>query len=512
MKRLCCSLVHITTMAESRRGTARYRRVGNGGPSVDESLFGPSGGGTTKKNGKGSASFVDPASASVVLTQSELGRIYNASIIKTEKQEMDDQEERERARAEKEHLARARKQRMIALSEKSKTNAKKSDIEVANIAKAAQLRKMGEDKRDRDSDVVKLLSSYATRATAFSIREQQLKDRHEREQSEKEYESRMDTLMEIDRVADIQRREAEESVKKQNRYDDLKVLTSQIQMRERARLIEAEAREQESVAIKNQIKRYEAQDLAQAETRKIELEKSRAEVLRANAAAIAKKSADREAEKKEMADILMYQAMKDAELAKREAEEAELDRAKKERQKALLAMQEKSQGRAAELDELRARRATEEKERITRRKEKAKALFVRNETIKLLDARKKQEEDNRALKEMNKARDLYEWQKQLEHSAKSAGRDDEERESKHRNNMEHREKLFSQIHSDEERKRAARGSEMEEGHRFRQALISDEARFSIIRDQMVDDLQRKGVDTKYLGEMRQLDVGKILRR
>ena len=59
----------------------------------------------------------------------------------------------------------------------------------------------------------------------------------------------------------------------------------------------------------------------------------------ANEESIRRKKEARDAERKEMEDILIYQAMKDAELAKREEEEAALEHAKKERQAKLLAQQ-----------------------------------------------------------------------------------------------------------------------------------------------------------------------------
>jgi len=492
-------------------GTSRYRRVGNGGPSVDESLFGGSGSNTARKTPRGAVA-TDPSAASVVLTRSALDKIYETSTIKTEAQEMAERDERERIRAQKEHLARSRKAKMIALSENSKKNMKKSDIEVANAARAAQLRKMGSDQMDKNSDVYKLMATLGARASAFTIRDQQLIDKKQREEQEREYERRMDTIMEIDRLADLKRRENDEAEKKFNRMQDRKVLIDQIKMRERARMLAEEAKEQESMQIKAKMSKYKDEDAEIARLRAIEQEKSRAEVMKANEAAIAKKLADREFEKKEIAEILLYQAEMDAKMAAREAEEEAVAKAKAERQKQLLAMQEKSQNKQAELDELRARRATEEKERIARKKEKDEALKRRNDTITLLAERKKQEEDKQRHKQMEADREYREHKAQLEYSMRTAGREDAERKAKHDANYRHRDLLLNQIHGDEERKKQGRGDDLQEGRKFHQALVSDEAKFSAIRDQMVADLLKKGVNPAYLSEMKHLDVGKILKR
>ena len=47
---------------------------------------------------------------------------------------------------------------------------------------------------------------------------------------------------------------------------------------------------------------------------------------------------------------------------------------------------------------------------------------------------------------------------------------------------------------------------------IREELIREEAKLAAIRDKMVRDLEAQGVNSKYLGEMRSVDIGKILRR
>lgn len=491
---------------ESRR--VRYRRIG--GKAVDESLFGEPEY-KTKRGSKGS-SVSDPSAASLVISPSELQAIKSASIIKSEKDIIREREELERIKADKERKARARKERMLALAEHSAKTAKKSDMEIADEERKKQLKKLGEDKRDRDHDVVKKLISCAALASTFSLRDQQLLDKKQREQQETEYNRRMDTMMEIDRLADLKRRETEEAGKARKRKEDRKVITEQIQIRERQRMLEAEAKEQEGIQLKRQAQKYVEDGERLAAARQVELEKAREEVVRANEAAIAKKLADREAEKQEIRDILLYQAQQDAILAKREAEEAEIAAIKKERQKQLLAQQEKAQANAGARDELLARRAMEEKERITRRKEKEEALKRRNDTRHLLAERKKQEEDKKRMNAMELERDKYEHLKQLEHTMKTAGREDDERRSKHEAAIRHRELLVHQIRSDEDRKERMRGDDLLEGQRFRQGLVADEARFGTIRDQMIKNLEDKGANPAYLTAMKNLDIGKILRR
>ena len=43
-------------------------------------------------------------------------------------------------------------------------------------------------------------------------------------------------------------------------------------------------------------------------------------------------------------------------------------------------------------------------------------------------------------------------------------------------------------------------------------MIKDEARLTILRDKMIEDMEQKGVNPKYLGEMRGVDIKKLLQR
>ena len=270
---------------------------------------------------------------------------------------------------------------------------KKSDVEIAKEATANALRAMAQEKLTDNSDVVKQLKSMAARAQAFSIRDKQLEEKKSRERIDAELDRRQDIIMEIDRVKDIKRREDLEAEKLQKRKEDGKVITEQIEARRRARLLEAEARDQEAQQMVAKMKALEEQDAIIAKKRAAEVAKSREEVMRANEAFIESKKAAKAAEIKEMEDLLLYQAMKDKELAEREAEEAAKEAAKKERQAKLLEQQERAQDNAGKMDELRARRAAEEYERRMRREEKEKAAKKRADTLDLLESRAKQHAD-----------------------------------------------------------------------------------------------------------------------
>jgi hypothetical protein len=53
---------------------------------------------------------------------------------------------------------------------------------------------------------------------------------------------------------------------------------------------------------------------------------------------------------------------------------------------------------------------------------------------------------------------------------------------------------------------------MNEGTHLRQERIQEIAKYGVIRDQMVADLASKGVHPRYLSEIKNVDVEKILRK
>jgi hypothetical protein len=54
-------------------------------------------------------------------------------------------------------------------------------------------------------------------------------------------------------------------------------------------------------------------------------------------------------------------------------------------------------------------------------------------------------------------------------------------------------------------------SKYENGSKFKSDLRLEEEKLKIIRESMVRDLEAKGVNPKYLSEMKNVDIGKLLR-
>jgi len=50
------------------------------------------------------------------------------------------------------------------------------------------------------------------------------------------------------------------------------------------------------------------------------------------------------------------------------------------------------------------------------------------------------------------------------------------------------------------------------GLRRRQEYVREEAKLKVIRDKMLKDMEEAGVNPKYLGEMKNIDIAKVIRR
>jgi hypothetical protein len=366
-------------------------------------------------------------------------------VIKSEAELVADRAEAQRQKEEREKQARARKDKMRVLEAQSAQKAKLDDYEVERLAKERAIRESASKKMDDRSDVVKSLNSMAARAVAFHLREKQLEEKDSREAVEREYDRSLDIAMEIDRVQDLQRQLADDDGRRRKCLDAREVITEQMAQRQRAKDIAAEYREQENVAMRNLMAKYAEDDAAAAKIKQEEIAKSRLIIKAANEAAIRKKIELKEASKKEMEDILIFQAQRDAQLAKREEEERLLEHAKKERQALLLAQQERAQNNQDKMDEIRARRAMQERERKERAKEKEGQESRRKAISDLQHARAVQAADRKARAEAEEARKVDEYSDALKKQQEMAEREAEEKRKRQALADDHRINLGKQI-------------------------------------------------------------------
>ena len=69
--------------------------------------------------------------------------------------------------------------------------------------------------------------------------------------------------------------------------------------------------------------------------------------------------------------------------------------------------------------------------------------------------------------------------------------------------------LKQQVSLAEERRRQERADKFEEGRKLKQEALAERARLEAIRDHMIKDMEKKGINPRYLGEMRRTDIGRL---
>jgi len=484
-----------------------YSSAGAGG--ADESLFGSSG---KKPEMAGSLKPHQLPTNAIVVSRSDVARIKERSIVRSVKDEIAEKEAKEAERQSKQQAAKLRKERMLKLEEDAKKKAKKSELEVEKAARHDAIRQMADKELDENLDLVKLLNTLGARAAAFTIRDEQLKEKGKREGKDKEYDLRMDKLMEIDRLRDLQKREIDDDTRRSKRIEDRQVIIEQIAAREKQKLLAEESREQENQAMLALIHKYKEEDVESQAKRSEEVRRTRVEVLSANKAAIERKEIAKMREKDEEEAILLYQAQKDADMRRREEEENEKARLMKERQAKLLAMQEKTQNKQAEIDELRARRYAEERERRERERERREVADKHSRMTELQYARASQAEQKKAMMAREAVMQQQEYEDAVTYALQTMEREKTEEHSKKKTSMTHKDALLTQISVNEGHRSRSQATKFDDGRKLKEEFSSERAKLEAIRDKMVHDMEKKGINPRYLTEMKMADIQKMQMR
>jgi hypothetical protein len=439
----------------------------------------------------------------ISLTVHDLERMQSPHRIRTPPAVRDPSGANERAMARKEY--------MVALDRQMKEK-ELQDQQSMNGVRMHEARTRAVQLSDQEKDIVKMLNSCRQRAAAFAIRDEQLRDKGEKLQKEREYEKMTDLAMEADRLRALARYEKEQNDKTQKRIADRKIIENQIQDRGHLKLLEEEAREQENQRMLEAAKRLASEAELLDRKKKENARIAHMEALKWNEDILAEKLKRQEEEKQEEAILLAYQAARDEALRKREEDEKEASRKKQEIQKKLLESQSRILDKQADLDELRSRRAFEENERRHRRKELEEYRKRKSDILALVEACRQQQLEKHQAQDHEKAIKQQEFMDAMRWSAEMAQREENEAMALKRKNDELRKMLREQIHEKEEKERKEREEKYREGKRIRDANLMERSAIEKIRGDMVEDMKLRGVDKKYFGEMLSLDVEKCLMR
>merc|ERR1719230_356678 len=155
-----------------------------------------------------------------------------------------------------------------------------------------------------------------------------------------------------------------------------------------------------------------------------------------------------------------------------------------ERQAKLLAMQEKTQNKQAEIDELRAVRYAEERERKERARERQEKSDKERREVSMARARIEQAEQKKASAAREAAMQTQEIEDALTHAVKSMERDRLHLEGHKKLSMTNKDLLKQQIDVNEFNTKRNKGRKFDEGRKVKDEFAAERAKLEAIRDKM----------------------------
>lgn len=240
---------------------------------------------------------------------------------------------------------------------------------------------------DEEDDDVKKMNQHVLYSKVVTIRDKQLIESKMLEEEWVKEQRKLDIMMEIERLKDLQEQEQRQMRRKEQALRGAKVIKDQIMENQEIRLKEQEVREKEKLQLLANIARDKAEDDKKAEAKRSMISNMFSEMDVSNKQALVLKEKKKADERQLEQDILAYQKAKsDAEEAKL-AEQKKLAEEKEREIQRLRDLQERAADRQAEIDGLRAKRAAEENERKAREKERQQQIHRQEVTKDLENAR-----------------------------------------------------------------------------------------------------------------------------
>ena len=452
------------SQAGSRKSAgSKYKKVA-GGSNVDEGLFaaGASVGKAPTAMKKGDINALltkKPAHVetdSIVLTGNDLNRLRNLATL-VDKSEIEKQRlEHESEKAAAQKKARERKEKMLAMEAQRKANLAKSDLELEDDTKMANLLENAERARDEQLDDVKHMNQMMLYAKCVTIRDAQLLEKQMIQKERADQEKAYDLMMEQERIKAIKLAEDREAVKAQERLRGAAIIRMQIEQREKERIREQEQLDLEREAMLRQIERLKVEEAQKEEERKIAGKLLLEEAALANQEQIKRKDTIKSKlaeEEQRIADYIKEKDRKEQEY--QDAIDAEVKR-KAEETARLRALQEKAADKQAEADALRAKRAQEDYERSWRARERADVEKKERMMADIMQSRldQKRAKDSVQAEAAQLEKQQFERILAVQRSAEEAEQNKEY--AAHQRRIHHNEEIRMQISENDEKRSRAR--------------------------------------------------------
>jgi len=243
-----------------------------------------------------------------------------------------------------------------------------TDIEKDNIELNKTMKDKAKKIMDENTDEAKEMNKLIQYAKVASIRDKQLEEQKMISEEYKKYNEKLDLLMEIERLKELQMMEERESCRKDQRYAGAAVIIDQIKERDLERMKGLEQKEKEKLIMLRQVKEIEADDKRNHELRLIQAAKLAKEVTETNQRGIELKEKKKIEEKELELKIHEYNIQRNKKVEEEIAEKRRIQEEKERETQKLRDKQERAADKQSELDYIRAKRAYEEAERQAREK------------------------------------------------------------------------------------------------------------------------------------------------
>mmetsp|Transcript_15054 Transcript_15054/g.15589 ORF Transcript_15054/g.15589 Transcript_15054/m.15589 type:complete len:480 (+) Transcript_15054:14-1453(+) len=373
-----------------------------------------------------------------------------------------------------------------------------TDIEKDAIELNKTMKEKAQKIIDENTDEAKEMNKLIMYAKVASIRDRQLEEQKMIQGEYKRHNEKLDLMMEIERLKELQLQEERERNRKEQQYAGSLVIIDQIKDRDLERMKQLEQKEKERIIMLRQVQELENEEKRNFEMKKKQGEKLAKEVIETNTRAAEIKEKKKIEEKELELKIHEYNVNK---VKKEEEDIAEKKRVQEEKEREVQKLrdrQERAKDKQSELDFIRAKRAFEESERQARDKAKKELEKRKNMVDELMKANEQQKIDRelRLAEQAKIEKDGYNRIIEAQLKAQEEERRKEEERVKLR--YDHNGELRRQIKVREELERQRNRELLEEGRKMKQKVKNIKENIERIKEEKLNNLKSLNMQEKYV--------------
>ena len=355
-----------------------------------------------------------------------------------------------------------------------------------------------QNKVSKDDDAVKVMDKMVLYAKIATIRDRQLDERKVMEDVYKQKENRMDVMMELERLKEIQFLQEREKELKRQRMQGARIVIEQIKESDHERMKKREQQERERIQMLKAMEKLAEEDKRRQEELRLRQQNQINEAVAANKIAQLAKQKKVLEEKEEDLKILIFQREKDKQEEAILAEKKRIAAEKEVELQKLREKQKRSSDKQGELDAIRAKRAFEENERKERQKEEEKKLEQQRIMEMLVLENKKQKEAKEKILAEEAKREKEEFNKRIMEQMKEIEKEKQIALKKKEDNLKNQEAILKQIAEKEELGKNSYQEKMEEGRKIKEKLDEYKKNLEAIRRQKIAELKSLNIKDKYI--------------